>query len=124
MRPWTGGAFEQLVPLIPDLDRFAVRIQRVEAVLPDPPLDRTQHVDANRSGISEEAGRHGIGQTVFAALSHKDPVGRLGEYSGVPTEGKAWLRERLMSAPQHIVRTRPDCSGDPRLLRLRIHLLF
>src|SRR6185503_9390789 len=66
MRPWTSGAFEQLVPLIPDLDGLAVRIERIETVLPDSPLDRTQHVDANRSGISEEAGRHGIGQTVFA----------------------------------------------------------
>jgi hypothetical protein len=43
-------------------------------------------VDAERSGETQKARGHGIGQPVFAALCDENAIGRFGEHAGVAAE--------------------------------------
>src|SRR4030095_10965352 len=102
VRPGAVGALTQLVPLRPALLHLAIAIERVEAIAPHTPRRVGEDVDLARAGVTLRAGWQRIGQFGLAALRDEDPVGRLGEDTGVAAEGIPRLRERLVPAADEV----------------------
>ena len=66
-------AFEQVVPLVPNLDHVTVPVDHIDGVLPRPAV-AAEHVDVDRSREVREALRKRVGQKRFAPLEDDDAV--------------------------------------------------
>src|SRR5258708_39894310 len=86
VRPRTGRAFAQLVPLSPTLFHVAIAVQRVEAIAPDTAVHGVEHVDTDGAGETEVSGRNRVWKPGLATLRDENAVGRLGEHTGIAAE--------------------------------------
>src|SRR5687767_3141662 len=98
----------QRVPLRPPLLDGAVRVERVEAVAPHAGGGGGEDVGANRAREPREPRRNRSGQPELSTLRDENAVGRFGEDAGIAAEREAGLGERLVPAPDDVVRARTD----------------
>ena len=112
MRPRSGRALAQGIPLRPSFLDATVGVEGIEAVLPDAARGGAQHVDADRSRKASEGGRHRVGQAVLSALRDEDAVGRFREDPGIAAEGEPGCGERLVPPPDDVVRAGADRARD------------
>src|SRR5687767_3896109 len=101
-----------MIPLRPPLFDAAVPIERVETVLPDPPIGERQHVHLDRAGKSREPGWQRIRQPKLAALRHEDAIRRFGKHAGVAAKREPGIGERLVPAANDVIGTGADRSVD------------
>ena len=106
------GVSAEVVPLVPHLQNTTLAIEGVQAVSPRPALRLKEDVDVDRPSETEIPFRHGRGEESLASHRHENPVCRLSEHTRISSERVPDRRERLMPAPDDIVRTRSNRPSD------------